>query len=320
MTTTSYPGFGNNGLTIGEWPEVASIGDGIIEDYTGNACDLSRLNSTDICRVSPGKIRVAGYVLDITANEDLYCPPVITGNPAITYYICAMYDPALNVADGSGNRPALGPCRLIISAGPPTTAGGQQYVLLYTLYRTANQLVAETTKTDYRRWIGPRVELDLESGFPSVADSPVGFGPFPRGTTGWNRKSNISVRMTFGSGGTLQWVRTAPVETLLDPATGFTAQTGESGLRYIVTDQRWVSLAGTIRRSNGTNILSATSTSDVTIATVPVAPATIRRFPIYTDGQDLGWVKVTASGVVSVYASGINIAWVDLSNVQYQGV
>lgn len=319
MTTTSYPAAGNNGLTIDQWPEAASIGDGIIEDYVGTACDLDRLNSTDIARVHPGKVRVGGYVLDITAAEDLYCAPVVTGNPAVTYYIAAMYDPALNVPDGSGNRSTLGPCRLIINAGAPSTAAGQEYTLLYTLTRTANQLIASTTKRNYRVWVGPQLEFDDEAGSPSVAESPVGFGPYPRGTTIWNRASNIRMRLTLGSGGTLQWQRAIPSASPLPLASGFTAL--DTDPQYLPTnDAGEVRLAGTVKRSNNNPIVGAAATADVRIATIPLtyAPARIKRFMVYGGGQRAAFIKVTSAGEVFVYAGGVSLDWVDLSPCTWQ--
>jgi hypothetical protein len=163
MTTVSYPAVGNGGLNDAQWSILYGGEDGIYNDFTanGNAFELQLISASNIARIlaptvptgaTAPVIKVNGYGLQVTANEDFTVP-----NPATTttYSLYAQYDPALNVADGSGNANPLGPVRLLFSAGDPDTSGGKQSFVLYTIRRQPGQALSAITPSDYRQWVGP---------------------------------------------------------------------------------------------------------------------------------------------------------------------
>lgn len=300
MTTNSYPAVGTGGLTDAQWSTMYGSRDGIIEDYVGNALSLSRLNTTNICQVAVGKLSINGYTLDVTAPHDLYCAPVVTGQPEVTYYIVGMYDPALNVADVGGNRSAAGPCQLLITTGAPDTSGGKVYVLLYKLVRTANQLVAAATVTDYRRWTGPVIS---QPDYPT--DAPTGFGPFPRGTLlvqtdtdGVADSVSMSLRNSNDAGTALLW------QNLLQPAAvafiSHVALVAYDAPVEVVVEGAWVNLRGTLRRSSNANLANGAT---VVLGTLPVGlrPGRLRRYGCLSSPNNYAGVYVAPDGEVGMY-------------------
>jgi hypothetical protein len=162
MTTISYPAKGTGGFTISQWTEVWEDSNGVINDYTGNSCSLTRNDASNLAQIGVGQVRVGGYILEITATHDL-----TVSTSAATYYIWACYDPALNVAGGGGAASAAGPCTLGISSGAPSTSGGKIYTLLYQIVRGASQALSAATVKDFRAWVGPQLHMPSTSTIPS---------------------------------------------------------------------------------------------------------------------------------------------------------
>lgn len=195
MTTTSYPAVGTNGFTEAEWAEYFDGEDGIVNDYAGTGLALTRVAGTDTARYAPGKVRVGGYILEVTANHDL-----TVGTAAATYYTWACYDPALNVAGGGGAASADGPCTLGVSSGLPSTAGGKQYVLLDKIVRSASQALTAAALTPLRRWVGTAVEWDGGLTPESVESD------YPRGSLRYDRTRNqMLVRTMNQAGSAMEW-------------------------------------------------------------------------------------------------------------------
>ena len=195
MTTTSYPAVGTGGFTESEWAEYFDGQDGILNDYAGTALTLTRIDAGNIARYSTGKVKVGGYVLEVTANEDL-----VVSTSAATYWTWACYDPALNVAGGGGASDLLGPVRLGISSGLPSTSGGKQYVILDKIVRGASQALTAATVTSYRRWVGEAVEWEGTLTPESVESN------YPRGTLRFDRtKNRILVRTMNAAGSAMEW-------------------------------------------------------------------------------------------------------------------
>jgi len=168
-------------MDISEWSNYFVGDNGIIDDYTGSSCAMTRVDVSNLAQIAAGRVRVGGYVLDITATHDL-----TVSTTAATYYIWACYDPALNVADGSGAASAAGPCTLGISSGAPSTAGGKIYVLLYQIVRSASQALTAATVNDFRLLTGPLLHISAATTFPTAwttdpETAVVGFGPYPVG-------------------------------------------------------------------------------------------------------------------------------------------
>ena len=162
MTTISYPTFGDGGFGIEKWAEFFEGFNGILNDYTGNSFNLTRIDASNTARIAPGQVRVGGYVLEVTANDDL-----VVSTSAATYYIWAMYDPTLNVALPGGAADPAGPCRLGISTGAPSTGGGKVYSLLYQIVRGASQALTAATVKDFRTWQGPTLHIPAGTTIPA---------------------------------------------------------------------------------------------------------------------------------------------------------
>lgn len=309
MATNSYPAVGTGGFTDAQWATMLGSRDGIIEDYTGDACALTRNNATDMCTVQPGKVSVNGYVLDITAAHDLYCAPV-TG-AAVQYYIVAKYDPALNVADGDGTRSDLGPCRLLITTSTPSTAG-EGYVTLYRITRSPSQVLSAAQLEDVRKWIGPSVE--------QVTYSTIGLSTYPRGTrlliTGTNEDW---IRTTNGAGG-LTWksVNTAPVAAL--PTPGSLVAYGQPAQMFKFSGGM-VGLQGTLTRSSGANLSTG---ADVILGTLPAGyrPGGTRNFIVRISGGTAGYqagnVRIGTDGVITMTDPPATAVWIDLSGIVFR--
>ncbi len=325
MATTSYPAVGNNGFNEEQWEAMYGAEDGIICDYVGTACSLSRINDGDFARISAGKIRINGYVLDITGSEDLYCAPVPAGQPNVVYHIAGMYDPDLNVPIAGTDPPQAdpdGPCRLIVSPGPPDTSGGQQYVLLDKIDRAPSQLIANSAVTSYRRWTAPNIEVDVmpagELASPRVAQ--LGFGPFARGTIAYERTTRNVYYLTLNDAGTgLEWRSvTNPAELAFPNNSPLVAVDAPPRMRKVASE---VMLRGTLKRANGQNLSTG---SEVVLGTFPAGwrPANIERFICYGNGvgsaQVVAPVKVTTDGVVTMYNPPDPVVWIALSGIQFR--
>lgn len=327
MTTTSYPAVGVNGFDANQWAVQFRNQDGIVDDFTGNALNIDRIDATNTVRVYEGKVRVGGYVLEVTAPHDLVLAPVTAGAP-VTYYVAASYDPLLNVADGSGNAATGGPCRLTVTAGPPSTAGGKAYVLLYTVVRAIGQALTVSTLADLRRWTGPLVEVaTVPRAAPELnADANAkgqplfltGFGPFSRGTRVYETSTRRTFRMTWqGATPVLEPSVTDPVP--LNMPSAFRAW--DLAPAYFMAGSR-VQLMGSIKRANDTPVMTATNDNDVLVGTLPASacPNRVKRFSVYAGGRHgPAFMKVEADGQVYVYGGGgVQIDWVDLSPISYE--
>jgi hypothetical protein len=323
MTTVSYPAVGNGGLNDAQWSILYGGEDGIYNDFTsnGNAFELQLISASNIARIlaptvptgaTAPVIKVNGYGLQVTANEDFTVPNPVT---TTTYSLYAQYDPALNVADGSGNANPLGPVRLLFSAGDPDNSGGKQSFVLYTIRRQPGQALSAITPLDYRQWFGPH-----RSGNSLLYEQAEGAAsPYPRGALFTDSGGVTYAREPVS--GVMRWVPIAYDEgtAALTLASGMSAQ--DTAPRYTPPKRdNVVRMQGTIKRTAGGALVSASSTSDVNIAFIPAeyAPSSIRRFPVYGSGQRLAFVKVTNDGYISVYAGGVALDWVDLSSISYR--
>jgi hypothetical protein len=311
VTTDSYPVVGSAGLNEAQWQTMWQPDDGIIGDCTGLSCNLSRINPST-ARIAAGKVRVGGYVLDITADHDLTIPTA-----GATYYIWACYDPVLNTGGGA----TAGPCSLGFSAGAPSTTGGKVYVLLWTITRTASQNLADTTFADYRRCVGPSVQGPTlpagEKATPRVLTT--GFGPFPVGTSYYETTTGNLYRFTY-TGGALKWVSITDTTEVDFPANSPLQAVDASPMMRKVAGE--VMLRGTLKRTSGANLSTG---SEVLLGTFPTGwrPSSIRRFICYGNGvgttQVIAPVKVTTDGAVTMYDPPNTVVWVDLSAIQFRG-
>lgn len=325
MVTNSYPAVGTGGLTETQWSTMYGGDDGIVEDYMVGgikSCELARFDSTDICRVGAGSVpsyvRVNGYTLEIpSAGEDLYCAPVVAPNPPVTYYIVAVYDPAMNVANGDGTRTLQGPVRLQILT---TLPAGKAYVLLYTLVRSPSQTLSQTAKTDHRRWQGTTIETPLYSTITS-GNPPAGVGPFPRGSVVYQSSiGEYSVRTINATGDALAWqsLTSTPSRPFPAPSALIAYDVASAPIYY--SEGSRVFCAGALKRSSGASLSSGAGT-DVILGTLPVGfrPGGVRRFICHgTGGMALGVRVFPDTGQVIMSGPATDTVFCDLSSINYR--
>ncbi len=320
MTTDSYPAKGVGGFTVAEWAKLHDNPDGIVNDYTGTAFSLTRNSATNVATVapSPAPVVTSGYGLEVTgAGEDLAVPTA-----AGTYYIAAMYDPNLNVAEPGQIADPLGPCRLVIDTSL-STAGGKQYTLLYSITRAAGQALTAATVADYRRWVGPVVTVQ-----DYLSATPTGFGPWSRGTImletatgGSPNLVNISVRTLNAAGTALVWQNwLSPAAVPLPTSSLLVAQASPAQMFRV--NGASVGLQGTLRRSNGTSLGTG---STVVLGNLPVGWRPKSNRGPYVVGsfgnvQGIGRVYVDTSGEVTL-AAGVGqeaVKWVSLDGIEFR--
>jgi hypothetical protein len=313
MTTTSYPAVGDDGFDEDEWSSYFAGEDGIMNDFSGTSLVLTRINVGEIARYSPGKVRIGGYILDVTADHDL-----TVDTAAATYYTWACYDPALNVADGGGDADPDGPCYLGISSGLPSTAGGKQYVIIDKIVRAASQALTATTRTGYRRFVSTAVEMALARPIEACESD------YPRGTVRYDKTSNqLYVRTTNAASDGLEWVAVGGDST--SAAIAFPASAGlvafDVAPQYI-KEGNWVHLRGNLKRAAGGNLNTG---STVILGTLPDGsrPLAAHRFMCQggAGGMAVG-VSVTPTGSVTMSDpySTVNATYISLDGVSFRTV
>jgi hypothetical protein len=309
VTTVSYPAVGKNGFTETAWAKYFGSRDGVVEGFT-TSLNLTLLDAGSICRVAAGSVMVNGFRLDVTSDHDLVCPTT-----AGTYYIGVLYDPALNVADASGNASPDGPCQLILTSTVDTT-GGKTFVLLYSFTRSTGQALSAVAVADQRHWLGSAtIDWTLAQG-----DPPVGDYLMPRGTVRLATDKRAIYLRTLNTAGNLVWL-----DLLNDgpfpfpsPSSLVSRDSSPSAVQYFRYAGCMVKLRGSLKRSSGANLSTG---SDVTLGTMPVGwrPAFTERFICKTSsaGGQVE-VKVENTGAVVMTDNNDSFTWVNLSPVSYR--
>lgn len=194
MTTTSYPVVGDN-VDHAQWRSLESGVDGLIDTDASTAdrerlgLDLSDLGTT--AHIKRGRVRVKGFVLQVTAAHDLTLAAAV-GSPVV-YSVGVMYDPALE-------SNAAGPLYLNaqVKSSQVIPSGGA-YRPLYEVTRNPSQVLSQAAVLDLRRYVGP--SLVLADNFPLTGYD------FPAGTQAW-RAGELMVRRPNSAGTAMEWVRT----------------------------------------------------------------------------------------------------------------
>lgn len=319
MATISYPAVGEGGPnTEAAWAKMFNGPDGIVNDFDGTSAGVTFISASNVARVTPCIISVDGYFLEVTSNEDV---PVPTA--AGTYDLCAMYDPTLNVEGVGGAASALGPCRLVCVASPPSTTGGKAYTLLRRLVRaTAN---AAPTTTIYGAHVGPNILVD---GMPAAAKTDpetliVGFR-YPVGTVAFDLSNGEVYRKLINNDGGTYWRRGSMDGPYAFPANSPLQANAEAPFYYYTSNRAMVHLEGTLKRSSGAALTS--TGSDVLLGTLPTeaCPKKKVRCAVVakpTSGWRTGQVEVRTNGEVYLLdtaGQGYDALWVDLSGVSFR--
>lgn len=304
MATTSYPRVGKNGWNEQEWSKLFDSGDGIVDNINGTSCALTRIDATNTARIAPGRIQVQGYALEIIADEDL---PVPTA--AGTYDICAMYDPALNVALTGGDANPAGPCRLVCVTSPPSTAGGKVYTLLYRITRATGQALNSATLTRFAQHVGPTMRM---SKFPDAAKTQpetaiVGF-EHPVGTVVWEQSTGIVWRkgiLADAAGNTTGtfWQRDSDVRDF-PFASGLRSHDPAPSKPMLIREGDLVKLAGSLEKANGTAL--STAGTDVLLGVLPVGfrPPFVQRMIVKVGPGDTFAQLYAQASTGNVYVNG----------------
>lgn len=316
MTTTSFPAVGDQGLTAAQWSVLYGTDDGIVEDYhTGGveACVLTR--SGDVGTVSPGKVKINGYILSIDTPTALNMPAVTV---AVDYYVCAMYDDTLNVElAGTTNADPAGPCRLIVSAGAPAASSSKAYYVLYIVSRAANQALTAAVVSDERSWT---------AATRSGRKRPATTTGIPRGThffsvnAAQSGQVNHWVADVNAAGTGLGWKNLTGATAITFPFVGnFGARSATTAPDYSVFAGCMVKFRGDAQKNGGGNM--GTKSGSVTIGQMPPTfrPKFTERFICKTSGTDgQAEVRVESTGEVTVSQTGGDITWINLSPVTYR--
>jgi hypothetical protein len=310
VTTNSYPAVGNNGdVNDAQQIPVHAIGDGIVEDFgfgATSAFSISVNDGANTITLTPGKVRVAGYVGE-GQTETLSVPTV--GSTTV-YSVAWCYDPALNVAEGGGGRSALGPVRLQVVAGALSTTGGKRWVVLYTITRAAAQALSLATRVDHRRWVGSAITM------PTYVTPTT---DLPRGTqiletsTGETRLRDVNA-----GGSALEWRNiTAPTAVAFPLAGGLVAYLSTTPVQMFKFAGCMVGLRGIVRRANNANLGTG---AQVNLGTLPAGwrPSTDLGFNTLAFGNPNGTsrIGVDNGGLVSLSAatpgqSSVDRVWLD---------
>jgi hypothetical protein len=317
MATSSWPAVGDGGLSDDQWLSGYAAEDGIINDFHTSgtaACSLTVNSTTNEVTISPGQVRVSGYTLDVESNTVLSCPTV---GSTTTYSIVAQYDPALNVADGSGDADPLGPVRLIITNTAVSTSGGKHNYTLYTGVRTVGQALSAVSWTDHRKWIGP-VMVGPNSTL-NLTLTPVARGTLLIQTDAASTTDlvNISVRTVNAGGTALEWQSLLCPPPVAFPVRATLVANESTTPPEMVREGSWVNLRGTIRRSGGGNLNNG---APVILGDLPVGwrPTTGRRIACMGSGPNFLAVNVGSDGIVSMYDPPVNVTFIQLDGIRFR--
>lgn len=318
MATISYPAYGNGGLTVANWSSAFTAQDGAINNFDGNGWTLTVISATNTARLGPGTVRVNGYVLENDADLDLAIP---TG--AGNYYIAAVYDPTLNVAQGDGTANPLGPVRIVLqSALDP--AGGKAFTLMRRLSRATSG--GPVTSLSWVNSVGsvfsvptmPAQKLLNPEGALQGWDHPVGSQCLARDTGEWYDKVPATATSTT-------WWKPRSVDGpyAFPSFSSLVAQaTDEPARYYFYNNGSMIRFEGTLKRSSGANLATG---NDVGLGVMPIGarPVNDGRWPCtikLSVGWDTAQVTVNNGGAVNMYdPPGTPVVdFIDLSNISYR--
>ena len=311
MTTRSYPAVGENGFLEDDYLETFGARDGILEDYLGTAFSMTLLNATNEAQFTAAKIGVSGFTLVVPEGERVSLPAPTSGSK--TYYIGALYDPLLNVADAAGNASEQGPCRLMAYDTTIDTTNDKRFLVLWAVTRTTGALTGATVR-DARRWASD-ICLDQPLGIPASGNEG---NSYPRGT--FRLAGNQIYVRTLNASGVLAWVDPLSSGALPFPApSALVSRDGApSSPQYFRYAGNMIKCRGTLRRSSGANLSTG---NDVGLGTFPpgARPAFVERFLCKVTGNgNFAEVRVGGDGIVLMTDPEFPCTWIDLSPIHFR--
>lgn len=164
-TSYSYPVVGQ-GWSTEMWRRInRNVGNGILAEG-GNPFWLRGLNNaSNTARITVSTITgeaaavMHGFYFAMTGDETVALPMPSSG--AVTYHICLTYDPR-------NEKNAEGPISLQVYTGTPPTTFAREHIILWTVRRSANQLLTDATVTRVRPFVGGVISVNSFEELPDA--------------------------------------------------------------------------------------------------------------------------------------------------------
>ena len=312
----SYPVV-DQAVSSSMWKKInRNAGNGILAEggnpfwYRGasNASNTARITVSTLTGEAAAIIHGYYYVL----QEDITVSLPMPSSGTVTYHICLTYDPRRE-SDASG------PISLEVYTGSPPTTFDREHVVLWTVRRSANQLLTDATVNRVRPFVGGVISVNNYEELPDPGELLFGTLAFVRN----DRAFYYSFTPIEGgaTGGEPFW------ESLTDPEWvdrvnstyekadfGFHPASARIGTK--------VSLRGSVKLKSGHPFGNGNNNGEGWwVMSLPAAhtPPTMQRFTVATSNQPTpGFATVTVSsgGQVRVYVSR-QCGFVNLDGIEF---
>ena len=288
------------------------VGNGII-DLGDDPYTLTGLsNATNAGVLKPGTGGTANAIVEgfcHQLSEDMTVSLPMPSSGTIAYSVCLTHDPRNN--DSAG-----GPISVQVYSGTPPTTFGRVHVVLWTVRRSANQLLTDATVERFRPRVAPAIYVWDESHKPDPAQQLWG-SLCVVGSTGAIYRAT-TVNEAGGDSGARAWVPLTDVNLRGDNSAyeyvGHGARIGSTRIGQLVV------LEGRVRRTGGA-IFSGGTQNGYLVHILPQRhrPPTERRFIAsgagLTDNRHVV-VSVYPDGEVRVFPNR-NTSWVSIDGCTF---
>ena len=311
----SYPVV-DQAMSSSMWQWVTKgVGSGVLDlgDASYWLRDLNNSNQTAYItagRTGTANAIVAGFYHQLSDDKQITLPMPSSGST--TYYVCLTFDPR---EESSTN----GPVSLQVYSGTPPTSFARVHVVLWTVRRSANQLLTDATIRRVRQRVAPTIYVHGEDEIPDhhsvlwgticfVGQTGSVYRARPRDEDdegaqdegGWASLTDPGWE-TFGDTPTYQY-----------PGHGYRAAIQRVGKKRF--------LRGRIERTNGA-ALSPNSGGYRVVVPLAEGDRPSREVRFVTAGSNLASpnlavVNISTSGEVRVHPAS-TMAWVSLDGVEW---
>lgn len=166
-TSYSYPVVGQ-GWSTEMWRRInRNVGNGILAEG-GNPFWLRNLNNaTNTATITVSTLTgeaaavMHGFYFAMTEDTTVALPMPSSGS--VTYSICLTYDPR-------NEKDAAGPISLEVYSGTPPTTFNREHTVLWTVRRSANQLLTDATVTRVRPFVGGIISVNSFEELPNPGE------------------------------------------------------------------------------------------------------------------------------------------------------
>lgn len=312
-TEFSYPVV-DQAMSASMWQWVTKgVGNGIIDLGHGPYSLTNLDNASNTATLTTGSggntanAIVEGFYHQLSEDMTVSLPMPSSGS--VTYHVCLTYDPR----EGSSSN---GPISVQVHNGTPPTTFGRVHVVLWTVRRTANQLLTNAVVERYRPRVSPPIYVWAEEHKPDPAQQLWG-SLCVVGSTGSIYRAT-TVNEAGGDSGARSWVPLADVNLRGDNTSyeyvGHGARIGSTRSGQIVV------MEGRVRRTGGA-IFSGGTQNGYLVHILPQRhrPPSERRF--IASGAGL---TNNIHVVVSVYPDGEvrvfphqNTSWVSIDGATF---